>query len=93
MNPHQLAEKRVQLSALYSNATEQLKDVLSEKPTVWQEIRKTVKSDTAAERAWEATELGIKEMRLRLSLKAMEKEMSSISTMLKVLDGEARNQW
>ena len=91
--PHEMAEKRVELSALYSSATEQLKDVLTIKPTVWSELRATTKSDKSADRLWEASADGIKEMRLRLSLKSMEKEMSAIRTMLEVLQGEARLQY
>ena len=89
--PHEIAEKRMELSALFANATEQLKNILTFKPAVWSELRKGVKSDKAADRMCEASEDGIKEMRLRLSMKSMEKEMSACRTMLEVLTIEAKN--
>lgn len=93
MNPHELAEKRVELSALYSRDSELLSEILALRPGIWMELRKDVKSDKAADRAYEASELGIQEMRLRNRMKASEKEMSAIRTMLEVLSGEAKNQW
>lgn len=93
MNPHELAEKRVNLAGEYSRKTEQLSDLLALRPMLWTAIRKGTQSDKAADRAWEGTEEGIREMRLRNELKSMEKEMSAIRTMLEVLQGEARNQY
>jgi hypothetical protein len=91
--PHELAEERVTLSGEYSNQSERLGYILSVRPAVWMELRKNVGSDKAADRAWEATEMGIEEMKLRLSLKAKEKRMSAIRTMLEVLSAESRNQY
>lgn len=93
MNPTELAERRVRLSAEYSRMSEELGDILTIKASKWAEYRSTVKSDKAADRIWDATDGGLREMRLRLKLKAYEKQMSSIKTMVDVLTGEARNQW
>jgi hypothetical protein len=81
----------MRLSAEYARCSEQLADILELKTKKWLEIRQDVKSDTSADRRWDATEEGIHEMRLKLKMKAMEKEMSSIKTFLDVLNAEARN--
>lgn len=90
-SPRELAERRVQITADYSTASEELEGILALKPTVWMAIRKGAKSDAAADKEWDATEDGIKEMRLRMALKRYEKQLSSLRTMLEVLEGEARN--
>lgn len=83
----------MRLSAEYARLSERLADILEKKTHIWLNIRADVKSDTAADRKWDSTEDGIQEMRLRLKLKAMEKEMSAIRSHLEVLQGEARNQY
>src|SRR5687767_9538100 len=80
LDPHALAERRVQLSAEYARDSELLAEILSKKPEIWMKLREGVKSDTAAERAWERSDLGIQEMRLRLQMKAAEKKMSAART-------------
>lgn len=92
-SPHVLAEKRVQMSGEYARASEELGVILTQKPALWNIIRTQTKSDTAADRQWEATGMGIEEMQLRLKLKSLEKQMSAVRTMLEVLAGEARNQY
>lgn len=91
-NPHWLAEKRVELSSLYSYFSGQLEQVLFTKPDVWLEIRKGVKSDKAADKEYEALEDGKKEVIFRHRLRRIEKMLSSMSTMLRLLEGEAKNQ-
>ena len=54
-------------------------------------IRESHKSDTATERAWQSTAEGIRETRIKLKLKALEKQMSAIKTHLKTLSDEAHN--
>lgn len=90
-SPHMLAAFRVELSAEFTARTENLKHILSLKAKVWNEMRENRKSDTATDRAWDATELGIKEMELRYDLKALEKTMSAVKGMLDVMQSEARN--
>lgn len=92
-NPHQLAERRHELSVLYARASEQLGTILSEKPREWLKIRQDTKSDKSADLEWDASEVGKEEIRLRYLLKGMEKEISGIKTLLDVLSNESRNQY
>lgn len=92
-NPHKCAEDRARLAGEYSFLCSQLEEILSRKPSVWNTIRPNYKSDTACERAYEATEDGINEIGLRLRLKSIEKMMSSMSSLIKIAEGEARNQF
>lgn len=92
-SPHLLAEYRVRLSGYYATLSELLAAILAEKPLLWNEMRPNYKSDTACDRALEATDKGIEEMRLKLRLKSLEKMMSSITTLINVANAEAKNQW
>lgn len=93
LGPHELAQRRVELSAEYGKYSEEMEGILTEKPKLWLMIRERVKSDKAADREWDGTEMGLQEMRLRLRMKAIEKKLSAASSMIKVFEGEARNQW
>lgn len=92
-NPHQCAEDRARLSGEYSFYAGQLEEVLSRKPSLWNSMRNNHKSDTACERAYEQTEDGINEIGLRLKLKRIEKMMSGMSSLIKIAEGEAHNQF
>lgn len=91
--PAEIAERRVELSSEYSKCADDLADILEIKATAWMTIRnrEDIKSDTKAEREWESTELGIKEMRLRLKMKGIEKKLSAAKSYLDVANNEARN--
>lgn len=89
--PHELAEIKMRKSAEYSRLSEQLGEILEVKAKAWESIRTGCTSDKQADQKWNSSEHGIKEMKIRLQLKSLEKEMSSISTFLRVLDTEARN--
>lgn len=93
LNPHAIAEERLTLAGEYSRKSEELGNILEVKAAIWNELRKDFKSDTACDRAYDATPRGIEEMKLRLRLKAIEKELSAMRSYLDVLNGEARNQW
>ena len=93
MTPHQIADEREKLSAEYSRMSEQLMVVLEDKPFVWEELRKQVKSDTAAERSWEKTADGRSEMRLRMMMKSNQQRQSALSAILRVKENEAKNIW
>lgn len=91
VNPARLAELRVILSAKYAEASNELEKILLSKPSIWNELRKDQKSDTATERQWEASEYGLGELKWKMTLKKIEKMMSAAKTMIDVRTNEARN--
>ena len=93
LTPNQVAEERVRLATEYSSDTETLIDIRTKKAQIWNDLRVNFKSDTATERAWQGTLLGIEEMKLGLRMKASEKMMSALKSQLEVMEGEARNSY
>ena len=92
-NPHACAEYKAMLAAEYSFYTGQLEDILVRKPEVWNDLRKECESDKAAERKWESSKDGIDEMGLRLRLKRIDKLSGALSTLIRIAEGEAKNQF
>lgn len=92
-SPHRAADLRVELSGLYSRLAGRLEEVLRHKAKVWGEIRESMKSDTSAERKWQSTELGLEETLCELRMKRIDKLSSSLSSLLKVFEGEANNRY
>ena len=90
LSPRQLSDFRIYLAALASSKTGLLQDILSEKPERWLAIRENKKSDRAADREWEATNLGIAEMKLRMLLKRIDTLNSALSAKLRVMELEAK---
>ena len=93
LSPHSMAEYRVILSAHHSRLDELLITILSRKPTIWNTLRPNLKSDTAANRAYEATEDGLEEMKLRHQMKNITLMIGALSSMLRVKESEAKNQF
>lgn len=91
--PGKLADYRTQLSGFYSYYMEEYTEVLKRKPFVWRDLRVEEKTDKATDRAYDTTDDGQKEIELRGLLKSIEKMMSSISTQLRVMENELKNQW
>lgn len=91
--PEELGEAKEFLSGEYAFVASELEKILRRKPKAWEEIRKTVQSDARADRSWDGTEDGNGEIIYRLRLKAIEKLMSSISSRLRIMEGEARSQF
>jgi hypothetical protein len=90
-NPHKCAEDRSILAGEYSFLCGQLEDILMQKPRIWNELRKEVKSDTACERLWESSSSGLNEIGIRLRLKSVEKMMGALGSLVKIAEGESRN--
>jgi hypothetical protein len=91
--PGKLADFRVFLAALYSLRASEMQDILTRKPTAWLAIRHYKTSDKSADREWQATETGIREMQLKWELRRIERLSSAIATKLRIMEGEARNQY
>jgi len=90
-NPQGCAEDRAILAGEYAFIMGQLEDILTRKSAIWNEMRRNVKSDTSADRAYEATEDGTNEQGLRLRAKSIEKMMSALSSLIQIAQGQAMN--
>lgn len=91
LTPHEVNEFRVILAGKYSFAAGMLERIWAEKPKIWLELRQEAKSDTTAERRWEATEMGSEERRWKLHMKTIEKMLSALRGLHEVLMSEVRN--
>ena len=89
--PARLGELRIILGAKYAQAMNQYEDILMQKPSIWNEMRKDYKSDTATDRAWDATQMGIKELHWKFQIKKIEKMMSALKMQWEIVNTEIRN--
>ena len=92
-NPHGCAEDRAILAGEYSFLCGMLENVLKTKAGNWTLLRNGLKSDTSADRVWEATKEGIDEMGLKLRMKGIEKMMTSLNTLIQVATNQAKNNY
>lgn len=90
-----MAEKRTALTDEYKKLTLELVEIKKRKALAWTIIRsrEDVSSDKQAERIWEASEDGIREMELGYILKATEKQLSAMKLEIDCLRDEARSQY
>ena len=88
--PHRAADIRVELSGYYSRMSGELQEILALKPSRWLMIRKDVKTDKEADRVWDAGEMGIQEMRLKMNMKRIDKIISSLSSFIRVAEQESK---
>lgn len=93
MTPTDYATRKEELANEYAQATERMREIAKIKAVRWLTLRAGVKSDTAADRAWDATVEGLEENDLKLRMKALDKLISAMSTMFNALNGESRSQW
>ena len=92
-NPHDLADYRAYLSAEYSFIQDRLAEIYARRAPLWMEMRKETQSDRAADRMWEASQDGVNEVALRHKAKGIEKLISACSSLIRVAEGEAKNQF
>ena len=90
-NPHESAEDCAVLAGEFAWVCSQLEEIIARKPQIWNQMRIDLKSDTACERKWEATEDGINEVGLRLRMKSIEKMMSALRTLVRLATTQAIN--
>src|SRR6185312_3694160 len=91
LSPGRVSDFKVYLAALYSMKSHEREQILLVKLEVWLRIRDGKNSDTAADRAWDATTMGLREMSLKMEQKRIDKLVGALSTKLRVMEGEARN--
>lgn len=91
ISPHEAAELRMNLSGAYSRLCGEMEEILTRKSKTWLAMRAKHKSDKATDTAWGGTADGLQEELIRLRMKRVDKLMSSLSTFIKVAEGEAKN--
>lgn len=89
--PHQIAEDRMTLSEEYSRLSDELGDLMELQAVYFNTERTNHKSDKATERAFDTTPSGIRANRIKLRLKAIEKELSATNTYLRLLENQGKN--
>lgn len=89
--PGEWADQLLVLAAESSRFGDELSEILMKKPGVWNEMRGNYKSDTSADRAFEATLEGLRETWLKLRIKSNDRLSSAIKTKLRIMSDEARN--
>lgn len=89
----QLAQQQFDLANEYADLGNELIQIKMIKAIHWTELREGVKSDAQADRAWERTEMGIREMQINSRMKINEKMISAIKTKINVMNMEAMNQY
>lgn len=90
-SPHQLAQDRIDLSEQYSVCAAKYAGYVKLQADHFNKFREEFKSDNATKRAWEATEEGVEMTILKLKMKSIEKKMTALNTMLRLLENEAKN--
>lgn len=91
--PQTCAEYRAWLSGDYSFHAARIAELEMRKPLIWNEMRHHHKSDSATEREYEATQDGKDYIYLKYRLKRVEKLMQGLNGLLRVYEGESKNQF
>lgn len=91
--PRDLAEKREEYVNEYASLSDELSEILTDKAIRWSVFRSQSTSDKQASKKWDATNAGIREMQIHLKMKALDKQIASIASMIRVLEGESRNSY
>lgn len=93
LTPRQICEERLQLSADYSKYSGFYAEHIKKQADYFVKHRQNYKSDTATQRAFESTDAGVTMEILKQKLKAIDKRMSALNTMLRLYENEAKNAW
>jgi hypothetical protein len=89
--PRQLAEERIGLAEEYSRYSGLLAELIKKRAEHYKAHRPNAKSDTAVEREWENTEVGVQMTIIKMKLKSIEKKLSASNTMLRLMENESKN--
>jgi len=92
MSPATLAEQRLLLSSYYSWFRDQMAELEIEQNRYFQDNRQEHKSDAQCERAWLVTENGELYIRIKNSMKGLERLISAFKTMLDAATVEYTHQ-
>jgi hypothetical protein len=90
-SPRQLAEELMNKSVLFSKYSGEYASHIKIQADYFNKERENHKSDNATQKAFDATKEGVQMVIIKLKLRALEKEMSAIKTMLRLMEGEANS--
>ena len=82
VEPDVYATWRARLSGEWAFYAGQYEEILKEKPGIWLKMRENTTSDAQAQKNWEASEMGINEMVIKLRMKRLEKHISSLRQLI-----------
>ena len=80
LSPRDVARFRNFLAGEYCFLSNRFQDLERQEPFMWEQLRKTVKSDARADKLYRHTEQGIEQNDLKQELKKMEKMLSALKT-------------
>jgi len=92
-NPHQIANDLLKIADYIGKLAERLNELNTFYAMWWQTYRVDYKSDKSAEKAYDLTKDGMEMQTIKLKIKVLERKMSAYKVYLRVLEGEARNQF
>src|SRR3954452_13143437 len=89
--PRRLADYKTYLSAVYSMRGGDMAQIEKRKAFEWPRIRQNAGSVSEADRMWDASDDGQRQIDLKWELRRVEKLISAINSRLRVAEMEARN--
>ena len=89
--PRELTEDLMKMAHEYSILSDELVSIYKTKRTRWMMLRDLATSDRQADKLWEQTTLGMREVEINMRQKSLSREMSAIKHCLRVKENEARN--
>lgn len=93
MTPRDMADARMRLTGFYSTLTSAHNKADEIATRAWIENRPNYNSDARTSKMIEASEVGILEKKLRYELKAIEKMISALKSLIDIGRDEARNNY
>lgn len=91
MTPHEMAQKRLDLSEEYSRYSGEFAKLVKFQADYFHVERENHKSDNACQKAFDRTPEGVQMTILKMKLKSIEKTMSALNTSLRLAENEAKN--
>lgn len=91
LTPHEMSDRRIELSEEYSRYAGEFANHIKLQADFFNTFRENYKSDNATQKAFDATEAGVRMAILKLKLKSIEKTMSALNTALRLAENESKN--
>lgn len=91
LTPRQVASFKTYLAAIYSLRATEMQRIQVFRAGKWLDLRAEKNSDKAADREWQTLPQGIREIELKWEMRRIDKLIGALSTMMRVIENEARN--